>query len=228
MEIVFVRHAEPEWVKDGLSVDNPPLTSRGFEQAEHVAAALKEEHFDEIFVSPLLRTQQTASPLLSTLKRDLVIATWLEEIRNPIWHGTPEEKANEAWKAEKSKKSHERWSGLEGGEPVIDFVDRINSGASEFLSMNGLVRSNNSLPVWHPTLQYNDDRRIALIAHAGTTSVAICHMLGLSPTPWEWERLVIGHATINRIRTLQLGDGITFGLSQLSGNEHLPQHLRTY
>ncbi len=228
MELVFVRHAEPEWVKDGLSVDNPPLTERGFEQAVYLADALRHEEFEEIHVSPLVRTQQTALPLLQILNRDLKITPWLEEIRNPIWHGTPEEKANEAWKAEKSKNSHDRWSGLEGGEPVIDFVQRINEGASEFLKTLGLIRSDNSLPVWHPTQTFEEDRKIALIAHAGTTSVAICHMLGLSPTPWEWERLVIGHATINRIRTLQLGDGITFGLSQLSGNEHLPTDLRTY
>ena len=26
MEIVLIRHGEPEWVLDGLNVDNPPLT----------------------------------------------------------------------------------------------------------------------------------------------------------------------------------------------------------
>lgn len=228
MEIVFVRHAEPEWVKDGLSVDNPPLTERGFQQAQHLADVLSQEHFDEVFVSPLVRTQQTAIPFLKATKHSLVIAPWLEEIRNPIWHGTPEERANEAWKAEKAKSSHERWGGLEGGEPVVEFVERINNGAHLFLMKEGLVRSDNSLPVWVPNDDFNEDKRIALIAHAGTSSVAICHMLGLTPTPWEWERLVIGHATINRVRSLRLGDGITFGLSQLSGNEHLPPDLRTY
>ncbi|MFM9084444.1 MAG: histidine phosphatase family protein, partial [Actinomycetota bacterium] len=37
MEIVLVRHAEPEWVKDGFNVDDPPLTERGHRQAEHLA-----------------------------------------------------------------------------------------------------------------------------------------------------------------------------------------------
>jgi len=228
MEIVIVRHAEPEWSKDGFSVDNPPLTTRGFEQAQLLANALQNERFDEVLVSPLVRTQQTAAPLLKALNHELVIADWLEEIRNPIWHGTPEEKANEAWKAEKAKVSHERWSGLEGGEAVDAFVARINIGVSLFLEERGIVRSNNSLPVWDTTGEYNKDRRIALVAHAGTGSVAICHMLGLQPTPWEWERLVIGHASINRVGAFPLGDGVTFGLSQLSMNEHLPMHMRTY
>lgn len=228
MEIVLIRHAQPEWVREGINVDNPPLTDLGFRQAELLAASLADQHFDEIHVSPLVRTRQTAEPILGALGRDLVVEPWLEEIRNPIWHGTPEEKANEAWRAEKQKSSHHRWSGLEGGEPVTDFVARINSGASSFLSRLGLVRSDNSLPVWHSTDAYRDDLRIALVCHAGTSSVAICHFLGLEPTPWEWERFVIGHATVNVVRTLTLGDGVTFGLSLLSGNDHLPAEMRTY
>ena len=40
MEIVLIRHGEPEWVRDGLNVVDPPLTERGLRQAERVAAAL--------------------------------------------------------------------------------------------------------------------------------------------------------------------------------------------
>lgn len=228
MEIVIIRHAQPEWVKDGLNIVNPPLTALGHEQARVLADALKGEHFDEIFVSPLVRAKQTAEPVLHALGRDMVVADWLEEIRDPMWHGTPEERAQEAWKAQKQKTSHERWIGLEGGENVMDFVARINDGTSAFLVQQGLQRADNSLPVWSELSQYQHGKRIALICHAGTGSVALCHMLGLQPTPWEWERFVIGHATINVISALRLGDGITFGLRTLSGNDHLPLELRTY
>ena len=66
---------------------------------------------------------------------------------------------------------------------------------------------------------YADAAPLLLRAHAGTSSVSICHMLGFPPTPWEWERLVIGHATVNRLELFEIGDGMTFGLSQLSGND---------
>jgi len=228
MDVVIIRHAQPEWVKDGLNVVNPPLTELGHRQAASLADSLKNEHFDHIFVSPLTRAIQTAEPVLNILSRGLVVADWLEEIRDPMWHGTPEERAQEAWKAEKQKASVDRWSGLDGGENVLDFVERINLGTLLFLEEFGLVRSDSSLPVWTQTDTYRDDVRIALICHAGTGSVAICHMLGLQPTPWEWERFVIGHATVNVVSTLQLGDGVTFGLSQLSGNDHLSPEMRTY
>jgi probable phosphoglycerate mutase len=228
VEIVIIRHAQPEWVKDGLSVDNPPLTDLGFRQADAVANEIANEHFDEVLVSPLLRTRQTAEPVLDVLGKPLVIEPWLEEIRNPIWHGTPQEKAEAAWSAEKSKASHERWSGVEGGEAVSDFVTRINEGIGGFLASRGIVRASSDLPVWETNGKFDDNRKIALICHAGTGSVSLCHMLGFPVTPWEWERLVIGHATINRISTLQLADGITFGLTQLSGNHHLDPDMRTY
>jgi len=227
MEIVLVRHAEPEWVKDGFNVDDPPLTERGHRQAEHLAQRLAGESFDEILVSPLVRTRQTAAPILSALGRELVIEPWLEEIRNPVWQGTPAERAEAAWQAEREKKSHERWRGIDGGEAVSDFVDRINVGCSLFLEERGIVRADTDLPVWHESSAHAVDSRILLVAHAGTTSVSICHMLGLSPTPWEWERFVIGHATVSRVSTVPLGDGLTFALTRLADNEHLPHALRT-
>jgi 2,3-bisphosphoglycerate-dependent phosphoglycerate mutase len=228
VEIVIIRHAQPEWVKDGLSVDNPPLTDLGFRQADAVAREIAHEHFDEILVSPLVRTRQTAAPILEVLGHSLVIEPWLEEIRNPVWHGTPQEKAEAAWNAEKSKASHERWSGVDGGEAVSDFVLRINEGVSGFLEARGIVRAETDLPVWETNELFEENKKIALICHAGTGSVSLCHMLGFPATPWEWERLVIGHATINRISTFGLADGVTFGLTQLSGNHHLDPEMRTY
>lgn len=227
MQIVLIRHAEPEWVRDGLNVDDPPLTRRGLRQAEMLADRLAGEDFDEILVSPLVRTRQTAAPVLELLGREMVIEPWLEEIRNPVWHGTPAERAAAAWRAEREKTSLERWTGIDGGEAVSDFVARINVGCSLFLEERGVVRSNVDLPVWQTTERYRPDHRVALIAHAGTNSVAICHMLGLPPTPWEWERFVIGHATVSVVDTVSLGDGITFGLSRLADSEHLPRAFRT-
>ncbi|NDB05607.1 MAG: histidine phosphatase family protein [Acidimicrobiia bacterium] len=228
VEIVLVRHGEPEWVRDGLNVDNPPLTERGHRQAEAVARALTSEHFDEIWVSPLVRAHQTAQPLLRDRGiQDLGSVTqhWLEEIRNPLWHGTPREKADAAYAEERSRESHRRWDGLTGGESVREFVSRIHAGAGAFLAERGAVPLESSLPVWRFEAEH---RKILLVAHAGTNSVLICHLLGLQPTPWEWERFVIGHASISRLHSHEMGDGHTFGLARLSDLEHLDASERTY
>jgi 2,3-bisphosphoglycerate-dependent phosphoglycerate mutase len=224
VEITLVRHAEPEWVRDGLSVDDPPLTERGRQQAALLADRLAGETFDEVYVSPLVRARQTAAPVLERLGAGEVVAPWLEEIRNPIWHGTPAEKAEEAYKADRARPAAERWHGLPGGEPVRDFVDRIRLGAEVFLAERGIVDILGELPVWKIE---GPSRRILLVAHAGTNSIVTCHLLGLAPTPWEWDRFVLGHASVTRIEALPIGDGFTFSLTKLSDVEHLPNGLRT-
>jgi 2,3-bisphosphoglycerate-dependent phosphoglycerate mutase len=224
MEIVFIRHGEPEWVRDGLNVDNPPLTERGVRQAACMADALRSEHFDEVFCSPLLRARQTAAPLFEALGRQEAIDPWLEEIRNPIWHGTPQEKAEEAYREQRARASHERWNGLIGGESMRDFIDRIHLGCTLFLEERGVRRLPSDFSLWDIG---QPERKIAVVAHAGTNSVAIAHLLGITAVPWEWDRFLIGHASISRVRSIQMGDGFTFGLSKLSDVEHLSAIDRT-
>jgi len=224
MEIVLIRHGEPEWVRDGLAVVDPPLTDRGHRQADRLAAWLSDEHFDEVLVSPLVRARQTAAPLLEALGSGEVIDSWLEEIRDPMWHGSPAEKAAEAYAELKGRAAEERWHGLDGGESIRDFVARIRAGASGFLEDRGVVRSDTELPVWQIA---EPGARIALVAHAGTNSVTIGHLLGLQPTPWEWDRFVLGHTSVSRIEALPLEDGFTFSLTRLSDLEHLDRDERT-
>jgi 2,3-bisphosphoglycerate-dependent phosphoglycerate mutase len=225
MEIVLVRHAQPEWVRDGLNVVDPPLTSLGHRQAKHLGAAMNDENFDEVLVSPLARARQTAAPVLDALGRDEQVDQWLEEIRDPGWHGTPAERAEQAYREMRERPVEGRWAGLEGGESVRDFTDRIRLGASLFLAERGIHRVEHDLPIWQID---EPEARIALIAHAGTNSVVICHMLGLEPTPWEWDRFVLGHASISRLVALPVHEGFTFSLFKLSDVEHLPRSDRTH
>ena len=224
MELVLVRHGEPEWVRHGYNVDDPPLTERGHEQARRLGERLATEQFDDVLVSPLVRARETAAPLLGQTGRAEQVDRWLEEIRNPVWHGTPAERAEEAFEEERRRPAHERWAGLEGGEPVRDFVTRIHLGASLFFAERGIEPAREDLPVWRIR---DPDCRILLVAHAGTNAVVICHVLGLVPVPWEWERFLLAHASITRLETFATGEGHIFGLTRLSDVEHLPADLRT-
>ena len=68
---------------------NPPLTELGHAQADRLAKSLVDEAFDELYVSPLVRARQTAAPVWDVLGRPEVVEDWLEEIRDPEWHGSP-------------------------------------------------------------------------------------------------------------------------------------------
>ncbi len=224
MQIILIRHGEPEWVRDGLNVVDPPLTERGHRQAQRVAEVLGAMHFDEVVVSPLTRAQQTAAPLLRVLGRDVVTEDWLHEIREPNWHGTPKELMVKAYEEERSRVAEDRWMGVEGGEPSRDFVERVRAGGSEFFAARGISRSRQILPVWSMD---DSEARIAVVAHAGTNGVILCQLLGLDPVPWEWDRFVMGHASISYLETMKLGDGHTFSLTKLGDVEHLAVEDRT-
>jgi probable phosphoglycerate mutase len=224
VELLLIRHGEPEWVRDGLNIVDPPLTALGQQQALALAEAMAGEQLDEVLVSPLLRARQTATPMLERLGRGEDIDLWLEEIRNPKWHGTPAERAAEAYRELRDRAPAERWRGLTGGEDTREFVDRIRLGADKFLQERGVHRLDGELPVWHVA---DPARRIALVAHAGTNAIVICHVLGLEPTPWEWDRMVLRHASISRLEAIPAGDGFIFSLTALSDVEHLAKDLRT-
>ena len=218
MEIVLIRHGQPEWMRDDLNVENPPLTELGRHQARRMAEVLATETFDEVLVSPLQRARQTAEPLYTALDRAEVIEPWLREIGDPNWHGTPYSLAQEAYRELLARPSLERWSGLEGGESVREFADRIIVGVDGFMAARGGVRTGGELPVWQLD---KPDQRIALVAHAGTNSMTIGHLLGVDPVPWQWERFQLNHTSITRLQTFELGDGHAFGLSTLGNSEHL-------
>jgi probable phosphoglycerate mutase len=224
VEIVFIRHGQPEWIRDGLNVTDPPLAELGHVQARALAAALADEHFDQVYCSPLQRARQTAAPLFEVLQSDEHIEPWLEEIRDPAWHGTPQEKAEAAYSELRDRPASDRWEGLPGGESIREFTRRIRAGADEFFAARGMVRSEHELPIWDIR---EPGRKIALVAHAGTNSVTIAHLLGLQPTPWEWERFVIGHTSVSRLEALEIHDGFTFSLTKLSDVEHLAADQRT-
>lgn len=224
MEFVLIRHAQPEWIRDDRNVVNPPLTELGHTQAERLAKALDGESFDEMYVSPLTRTRQTAAPVLAALGYDETIEPWLEEIRDPDWHGEPSAGAIKAFTALRQRVSVDQWNGLPGGEPMHEFVARVRTGGIDFLERKGIRPADGDLPVWQID---EPGRRIGLVAHGGTNSVFTCLLLGLTPTPWEWDRIVMRHASISRLIALPIGDGFVFSLSSLSDVEHLDADQRT-
>ncbi|MCG8332475.1 MAG: histidine phosphatase family protein, partial [Chitinophagales bacterium] len=56
--IFLLRHANKDETKE-----NVPLSDKGHERARALAALLRDENIDAIYVTPALRTQQTAAPL---------------------------------------------------------------------------------------------------------------------------------------------------------------------
>ncbi|MEI7592879.1 MAG: histidine phosphatase family protein [Actinomycetes bacterium] len=226
MELVFIRHSEPEWARDGLSVNDPPLTERGHLQAAMLADHLREIELeiDEIFVSPLIRAVQTAEPVLAALNLAPTTLPWLAEIAAPNWDGTPAEEVARIFADSRDRPIQRQWDGIPGGETFRDFHDRVTGGLQSLLDRAGATQISQSPALWKLEAA---ERRIAIVAHSGTNATALGHLLGIAPVPWEWERFQTRHASITRVEPMSISDAHAFCLSRLNDVDHLPPELRT-
>ena len=233
MQIVLVRHGQPEWTLDGLGVINPPLTRTGARQAQLTADRLAAEvadgrskPFDEVLVSPIVRAQQTAAPICAALDTTPTTAEWLAEIRNPdAWDGTPAEEIEEVFATARHRHLDDLWDGLPGGESFRAFHRRVTSGLRRWLVAQGATPAAPFPALWNLPAT---DRRVLIVAHAGTNAVILTGLLGIEPVPWEWERFVTFHASVTELRPTALGGAHAFSLYRLSDLSHLPTDFQTY
>jgi len=224
MELLLVRHAQPEWDRDDVSYVDPGLTRRGLEQADLLANRLLHERFDVLLVSTARRAQQTARPVrdrcpdVPTEDR-----AWMHEIHMPShWDGTPAQEVNRTLREAQHRPRDLWWEGLPGGETFRDFHARVTIGLDAELGALGVRRRDDRL--WDVPADAPD---LLLVAHAGTNSVVLGHLLGLDPEPWEWERFASDHASVTRLRATPIAGAHIFSLQGFSDVAHLPSSLVT-
>ncbi|MCC5949267.1 MAG: histidine phosphatase family protein [Nitriliruptoraceae bacterium] len=225
MELLLLRHAQPEWSRGREAQVDPGLTTLGHRQAELAADRLAGTHLDEVLVSTATRAQQTAAPLRQRL-RDIPSPdrAWLHEIKAPdTWQGIPSEEVDRVFQEQRERPRDAWWDGIEGGESFRDFHARVTDGLTLELNERGFRRDDDGL--WH--LPDDAPDRLLMVAHAGTNSVVLGHLLGLEPEPWEWERFALDHASITVLRTTPIAGAHIFSLSSFSDVAHLPSDLVT-
>ncbi len=224
VEVVFIRHGEPDWAPGDISVDDPVLTERGHEQARLAAASLRGLEVDELLVSPLVRAQQTAAPIADVLGMEPVTLPWLAEISAGNWEGTPLEQVEQAFRDMRGRPLDEQWDGMPGGESFGHFHLRVTEGLRGLLTAAGAVQVSEHPPLWELVAP---ERRIVIVAHGGTNAVSLGHLLGVAPVPWEWERFVSFHASISTVQPVEISNGHTFSLFRFADTRHLPTELCT-
>jgi broad specificity phosphatase PhoE len=225
VELLFIRHGEPAWeTDDGAALVDPGLTELGHRQAALLAERFRGTQIDELVVSPLVRAQETAAPIADALGVAPTTEDWLAEIGAPAWDGTPNEQVQRIFSEQRTKSVAELWDGLPGGETFRDFHQRITTGAEGFLQARGVVQASPEPPLWQVP---EPEKRVMLVAHAGTNATAIGWLLGIPPVPWEWERFVSLHASVSVLRPAEMGGARAYSLSRFGDIEHLPADHRT-
>ncbi|CAN5758861.1 2,3-diphosphoglycerate-dependent phosphoglycerate mutase GpmB [soil metagenome] len=232
MELILVRHGEPQWVRDGLNVNDPVLTERGGKQAKAVADRLADSSqepasgpIDRLLVSPAARALATAVPIGEATGLEAEAAPWLLEFQLPdSWEGQPVEIAREAFARQRTASRADWWEGFEGSETIREFHKRVSQGAVEALAEVG-VRRLDADGLW--SVPDDAPERWVAVAHGGTNSTLVSFLLGCDPEPWEWERFNMGHASVAVLATVELAGAAIWSLRALGDANHLDLEHRT-
>lgn len=221
MDLLLVRHGQPDWAPDRIARNDPSLTELGKAQALRVANRLASlEQVDELWVSSMARAVETADPVEDGLGTEREVHEWLQEINNPVeWDGEPVEEIERILEESNFRTMEEMWDGLPGGESFRAFHERVVSGLNKTLESHGI----HPMDPEHRHLWTLDDpdKRMVVVAHAGTNAVILGHLLGLEAVPWEWERFRQPHTGVSRLTMSRISTGWGFSLRQLGDVGHL-------
>ena len=160
MDLLWIRHAEPERIAGGTGVPaNPGLTERGQQQAQRLADWLAHEHVDVVLSSPQRRAQETAGPVAAAHGLDVVIHDGLVEydVQNDSYIPMEELRANND--PQLLAMAEGRWEAF-GGESPAEFRDRIAKTIDDIVG---------SYP----------GQRVVAVCHGGVVNVAMGIVLGL-------------------------------------------------
>jgi broad specificity phosphatase PhoE len=182
VQIIWVRHAEPERVESGTGVPaNPPLTVLGRTQAQRLAAWLAPERVDAIVSSPQLRARETAAPIAARHGLDIEIVDGLVEYDVQADHYIPMEELratkDDRWRA----MVEGRWGDFGGEEP-----DAFSTRVAQ--SVDALVEA-------HP------GETVVAVCHGGVVNAALAAVLGLAQPLW----FDPGYTSVSRMMASRTG-----------------------
>ena len=206
VELVLVRHAEPDWERAFETASDPGLTEFGRKQAAQVAEHLKQRPLAALYCSPLVRTRETAAAVGKALILTPEIVENFEEIRVPVLKYASQTAVDAYFAAALRRPLEDHWDGFPGGESFHAFHERVTSGIESVLAHYGVHPSaTGNFTVWNSPAR-GHTLRIGLVGHGGTNSVILAHLLGIAPVPWEWCRFETPLAAISNVALRGVSD----------------------
>jgi broad specificity phosphatase PhoE len=165
MELLWVRHGEPERIAPGRGVPaDPALTDLGREQARRLGDWLAHEKIDAVVSSPLRRAIETAEPIAAAHGLEVEIIDALIEYDSQSDHYIPMaelvETKDERWLA----MIEGRWESF-GGDPPEVFRARVDTVVATIIERFA-------------------GQRVVAVCHGGVVNVAIGLVLGIEQPLW--------------------------------------------
>jgi broad specificity phosphatase PhoE len=193
MELLWVRHGEPERIAPGTGVRaDPALTMRGTEQAQRLADWLAFEPIDAIVCSPLQRAVETAAPIAASCGLAVEVVDDLIEYDNNSDHYIPMEEMrlnkDERWQAMVDG----RWDEFGADLPEV-FRARVDAVTTTLIDR---------FP----------GKRVVAVCHGGVINVALGSVLGIVQPLW----FEPGYTSVSRMIASRTGIRSVASLNELA------------
>lgn len=214
-ELVLVRHAEPDWETGRQKGMDPGLTALGRQQAADLAEHLRRLAITAVYCSPLERACETAAAIAASQQLAATVVHDLAEISVPPLQNVSQTEVDAYFLAAAKRPLRDHWEGFPGGEPFREFHDRVCRGIGTLLAHYD-VHSQviDGFTAWAAPARAQT-LRIAVVAHGGTNSVILTHLLGIAPVPWEWIRFETALAAYSVVALRAINDqGYIWSLQQ--------------
>lgn len=193
MELLWVRHGEPERIAPGTGVRaDPALTAAGAEQARRIAAWLAFEPVDAVVASPLRRAVDTAAPIARSCGVEVEIVEGLIEYDSNSDHYIPMEELrvtkDDRWQAMVDG----RWDTFGADLPEV-FRARVDTTVTDLVERFA-------------------GKRVVAVCHGGVINVALGSVLGMEQPLW----FEPGYTSLSRMKASRSGIRSVASLNELA------------
>ena len=218
MEIVLIRHGQPEWMVDDIYQQNPHLSKLGSKQAQLSASIFTEHSMDEMWVSPLNRAQETHQPFVErNVAKNVFIYDWLKEMEDDEEVALYGKKTDEILEffAKRNTQSFEEWTQGSHGVYMKDYRQNIISHLEVELKNRGIECTDDTYDRQF-SIQDDSIEKLMIVSHAGTMSVLLSYFLNMEHYAWTWRKFLPRHAGHTRLRSTSIGNGHFFRLKEFN------------
>lgn len=216
MDLYFIRHADPDLQSDCL-------TTLGHEQANRLAAVLKNVKIDEIYKSPRVKAQQTASYSEKKCKLPGLTVDWIRELswgqkgddlKPPL---SPWVKTAKIIREEKNLPMGDAWKShpLFENDIIVGEVQKRSLALDNFLEAHGYLHEGSFYNALNP-----NNKQIVFFCHAGIAIACLSHMLNI-PFLQAIAHFELNTASITKVHLPKISGHHTALLSCLNNTSHL-------
>lgn len=224
MQLVFVRHAEPDYSVDGL-------TPKGRREAELLARRAAAWKPTACFCSPAGRAQATAAPCLAAMGATAETLPWMSEFTigrhaHPdgsdggswvLWDLYPDYWTRDALLSDPDRWTDAAYTALHADE-IKPRWEQIKAGIDGVLARYGYLRE---LDHYRVAPDAARDARLVFFCHLGLAGAAIAHVIHAAP-PTLWQGFFMPPSSVAVVNGEERqGDVAGFRVQVMGDTSHL-------